>query len=72
MKTVTVDAEQRVSLPGVSEGETYAVESDSSRLILTRVSAPTLSKEEFLERLERSPLKFERSWEEIRKDTRGY
>ncbi len=75
MKAVKVDSARRIRLTVLKPGDYYAPEiygPNADEITLHRLQPPTRqwSVEEVLRAIEESPLRFTRSWEELKKETR--
>ena len=73
MNAIKVDNEKRVRLPMAHPGDYYAPEvHGENEIVLHKVPAPAQkrTKGEILRVLETSPLRFDCSWDELKKLTR--
>lgn len=73
MNAVKVDEEKRIRLPMAQPGDYYAPEAHGENEIVLRKVSPPIAKRtkaEILHALEMSPLRFECSWDELKKLTR--
>ena len=73
MNAVKVDEAQRVRLPMLTPGDFYAPELlGENEVILRKVQKPLgkMSKEEILRAIAESPVRFDVSWDELKKDIR--
>jgi hypothetical protein len=76
MNAVKVDEAHRIRLTALKPGDYYEPEihgPDADEITLRRLRTTArrkMSKEEVIRRIKNSKLRFARSWEEIRKDTR--
>ncbi len=75
MNAIKVDAAKRIRLPILRPGDYYEPEySGPEEIMLRRVPEPKrkvqMTKQQALKAIERSPLKFTVSWDELRLETR--
>jgi hypothetical protein len=74
MNAVKVDQAHRIRLPELRPGDYYEpmIMSNGEHITLRRLKSPRprLVAEEIRRRIQRSKLRFTRSWEEMRADTR--
>lgn len=73
MNAVKVDDASRVRLPALHPGDYYEPEfRGKDEVVLRKVIPPRrrMTQAEALEAIRRSPLKFTKSWDEIKKETR--
>ena len=74
MSAVKVDQAHRIRLPELRPGDYYepVIGPNGEQVTLRRLKSPRLrlTAEEIRQRIERSKLRFTRSWEEMRADTR--
>lgn len=75
MSTGKVDQAKRIWLPVLNPGDCYEADyRGPEEIVLRRVSEPKrkprMNQSDALQAIERSPLKFEVSWDELRLETR--
>jgi hypothetical protein len=73
MNAVKVDDARRVRLPALHPGDYYEPEfRGEDEVVLRKIIPPRrqMTQAEALEAIRRSPLKFTKSWDEIKKETR--
>jgi hypothetical protein len=73
VNAVKVDEARRVRLPMLTPGDYYEPElRGEAEIVLRRVPAPgqRMTKEECLIGIERSSLRFTKSWDELKEETR--
>ena len=73
MNAVKVDDARRVRLPTLRPGDYYEPEFHGAEEVVLRKVVPPrrkMTQAEALEAIRRSPLKFTKSWDEIKKETR--
>ncbi len=75
MKAVKVDGARRIQLPVLTPGDYYQPEihgTGAETITLRRMSPPKRqwTKEEALKAIEKSPLRFTKSWDDIKRETR--